>query len=154
MRLQMKGLCDVWLRYRVNSWVMAVRGAAIRIALTVQKLSLGCRPIVPARRASFSSSPNPRQPTSDADSFRIEANLGWIACECRRCVRIVQRNLQRLFAFQPLTGFPTFACHSDRRSAVCSMEYALWRILELRLMLQSFLLVEVALWIVMLLGLG
>lgn len=44
MRLQMKGLCDVWLRYRVNSWVMAVRGAAIRIALTVQKLSLGCRP--------------------------------------------------------------------------------------------------------------
>lgn len=70
MRLQMKGLCDVWLRYRVNSWVMAVRGAAIRIALTVQKLSLGCRPIVPARRASLppppssftvaSSSSNPR----------------------------------------------------------------------------------------------
>lgn len=39
---------------------MAVRGAAIRIALTVQKLSLGCRPIVPARRLPFA---NPRPPS-------------------------------------------------------------------------------------------
>lgn len=139
---------------------MAVRGAAIRIALTVQKLSLGCRPIVPARRASPSSftatdlfvEPS-RKPTSDADSFRIEANLGWIVSECR-CLYVgitppMTKSL-RLFVFRLLAGFLVFH-DSGGRALWSAIRVFRWILVELDLT-PGFSLLQVSLQSVMMFG--